>query len=133
MKWLALLLSVACISGGLPPLPGDAVPVSKPRLSSPKESAFRISAVPMAVFKTQYCYWDFPAPVSSTGELTPEGQPIIFTFTNLLAFIDVKTNNGPWFRKRTAPYPYRGGTMGVTNTAPMGAIIMFRSGFTWLP
>ncbi len=122
---------MATVGSGLPPLPTDPIAPRKPRLSSPKEAAFRFAAITLPASKTNYCYWDFPPPVSTTGEFTTNGQPIIFTFTNLVAFIDVKTNNGPWFRKRSAPYPPRGGTMGVTNAAPVGVIIMFRSGWTW--
>lgn len=144
-KWHRLIvLLLACLTwlaGTLPPMPKPGAKPERPQLflRSPKDAAFRGRDLPMLrviiapPMLTNYGYADFPPAVCTFTNLTPEGKPISFTFTNLLAWVDVQTNNGPWHRLRSAPYPREGGRMYVTNVAPAGTLIYFRPGYTFMP
>jgi hypothetical protein len=88
--------------------------------------------IPLA---TNYFSFEFPSlrrevlfwgPLGSTATNT-------YTFTNITALIEVRTNFGAWHLLRSAPWPADGGQMGATNVGPYRALIQCRSGFTINP
>lgn len=83
---------------------------------------------------TNYGYADFPSPRDSLIGWS-NGVPIstnVFTFTNLMIVAEVSTNQGPWFIKWSKPWPLEGGRMWVTNVAPAGTYIQFRTRYYFI-